>query len=42
MAYLNDQDRERQAGLLLAADQGYLCFPDGPNKVRKPDVSFIA
>jgi Uma2 family endonuclease len=28
-------------GWLFNADAGYQCFPDAPNKVRKPDVSFI-
>jgi Uma2 family endonuclease len=28
-------------GLLFGADAGYRCFPDAPEKVRKPDVSFI-
>jgi Uma2 family endonuclease len=29
-------------GMVLPADASYQCFPDAPNKVRKPDVSFIA
>ena len=33
-------DRE-QLGWALPSDAGYQCFPDDPNKVRKPDVSFI-
>ncbi len=28
-------------GLLFGADASYRCFPDAPDKVRKPDVSFI-
>jgi Uma2 family endonuclease len=28
-------------GWALPSDAGYQCFPDDPNKVRKPDVSFI-
>src|SRR5690242_2558951 len=28
-------------GWLLGADAGYQCFPDEPQKVRKPDLSFI-
>ena len=28
-------------GWVLPADTGYRCFPDDPNKVRKPDVSFV-
>jgi len=33
---------EHRLGWVLPADAGYQCFPDEPNKVRKPDVSFIA
>jgi Uma2 family endonuclease len=29
-------------GDVAPADASYQCFPDAPNKVRKPDVSFIA
>jgi Uma2 family endonuclease len=28
-------------GLLFGADASYQCFPDAPDKIRKPDVSFI-
>lgn len=28
-------------GWVFPADAGYQCFPDRPNKVRKPDASFI-
>ncbi len=28
-------------GWVLPSETGYQCFPDAPNKVRKPDVSFI-
>ena len=28
-------------GLVWPSDNGYQCFPDEPNKVRKPDVSFV-
>jgi len=28
-------------GWVFRADAGYQCFPDSPNKVRTPDVSFI-
>jgi len=31
----------RNLGLLFGADASYQCFKDAPNKVRKPDVSFI-
>jgi Uma2 family endonuclease len=32
---------DHQLGLIFGADASYQCFPDAPNKVRKPDVSFI-
>lgn len=32
----------RKLGAIQGPDTGYRCFPDDPNKVRKPDVSFIA
>jgi len=33
--------RDHCLGHLFGADASYQCFPDAPNKVRKPDVSFI-
>src|SRR5690242_9814853 len=33
--------RDRALGRLFGADASYQCFPDAPEKVRKPDVSFI-
>lgn len=33
--------RDHRLGRLVGADASYQCFPDAPNKVRKPDVSFI-
>jgi Uma2 family endonuclease len=33
--------RDKKLGRLFGADASYQCFPDAPNKVRKPDVSFI-
>ncbi len=33
--------REKQLGWVFPADNGYQCFPNHPNRVRKPDVSFI-
>lgn len=33
--------RSSRIGLLWPPSQGYQCFPDDPNRVRKPDVSFI-
>src|SRR5579885_3451928 len=32
---------QRPLGWAWPADCGYQCFPDAPNKVRKPDVSFL-
>jgi Uma2 family endonuclease len=32
---------EHQLGWVWGADLGYVCFPDAPGKVRKPDVSFV-
>jgi Uma2 family endonuclease len=32
---------EQDAGAVFPADASYQCFPDHPNKVRKPDVSLI-
>src|SRR5262245_48449202 len=33
--------REHFLGWAWPADQGYVCLPDAPGKVRKMDVSFI-
>jgi Uma2 family endonuclease len=33
--------RPRRLGHLFGADASYQCFPDAPNRVRKPDVSYI-
>lgn len=33
--------RSHSIGRLFGADASYQCFPSAPNKVRKPDVSFI-
>jgi len=30
-----------ELGWVWVADQGYVCFPNSPGKVRKPDVSFV-
>jgi Uma2 family endonuclease len=32
---------ENRLGWVVPADAGYQCFPDDPNRVRKPDVSFV-
>ena len=34
--------RQMKLGWVLGPDAGYQCFPDDPQKVRKPDVSFIS
>src|SRR5438105_3531669 len=34
--------KPRRLGHVFTTDCGYLCFPEGPKKLRKPDVSFIA
>jgi Uma2 family endonuclease len=33
--------KDNPVGLVWGADNGFQCFPDDPNKVRKPDVSFL-
>src|SRR5438105_6324290 len=33
--------RSKRLGHVFTADCGYQCFPDHPDWVRKPDVSFI-
>ncbi|GBD35034.1 hypothetical protein HRbin36_00138 [bacterium HR36] len=33
--------KERDLGLVLMTDASYRCFPGEPDKMRKPDVSFI-
>ena len=38
---LNAFLRANPIGWAWPADLGYECYPDAPNKVRKPDVSFI-
>lgn len=32
----------RKLGWLLTSDVSYQCFPDDPNRIRSPDLSFIA
>ena len=41
-ARLRNHCREHNLGLVNGAEAGYRCFPDDPNKVRKPDASFIS
>ena len=33
---------EHQLGWVFGSDTGYQCFADAPDKVRKPDTSFVA
>lgn len=33
--------RTQRLGWVAPADAGFQCFPDAPEKVRKPDVSFV-
>jgi Uma2 family endonuclease len=41
LEYLAPYCRERNLGWLNGPEAGFQCFPDEPNRVRKPDVSFI-
>jgi Uma2 family endonuclease len=38
---LREYVRPRDLGGVYTSDVGYQCYRDAPNKVRKPDVSFI-
>jgi Uma2 family endonuclease len=38
---LNSHCVPNNLGWVLASENGYQCFPDRPNLVRKPDASFI-
>jgi Uma2 family endonuclease len=38
---LGNYTRRRDLGGVYSSEVGYQCFPEAPNKVRKPDVSFI-
>src|SRR5262249_32109309 len=38
---LNQYTRPRRLGRVFAQDCGYQIFPEDPNRVRKPDCSFI-
>ena len=33
---------EHDLGWVFGSDAGFQCFPESPNKVRKPDASFVA
>ena len=33
---------EHNLGWVFGSDAGFQCFPDAPDKVRKPDASFVA
>src|SRR5205823_4267155 len=34
--------KARRLGHVFTTDCGYQCFPDAPDKVRKPDISFVS
>jgi Uma2 family endonuclease len=34
--------REHQLGWAWPSDQGYVCFPNSPSKLRFPDVSYVS
>jgi Uma2 family endonuclease len=38
---LNEFVRTRQLGLVMSETASYRCFPDDPDRIRRPDVSFI-
>lgn len=40
-AIIRNYARQHQSGRAWPADQAYRCFDDDPDRVRKPDVSFI-
>ena len=33
--------RGKKLGVIGNSESGYICFPDDPSKLRKPDVSFV-
>lgn len=39
---LRNHCRNHGLGWVLPADVGFCCFPDDPNRLRKPDVAFIS
>ena len=39
---LNAYCRRTGAGWVFSSEGGFRCFPDSPNRVRKPDVSFVS
>lgn len=39
---LKEHCTPRRLGRIFEAEAGYQCFPDAPNRVRKPDASFVA
>jgi Uma2 family endonuclease len=39
--FLSDFCQKNPVGWVAPADASYRCYPDAPDKVRKPDVSFI-
>ena len=42
LGHLLLNERDRSGGIsVFGADLGYQCFPDDPNRVRRPDVSVV-
>jgi Uma2 family endonuclease len=41
LTILNVFVRGKRKGFVAGADAGYQCFPGAPDKVRKPDVSYV-
>lgn len=39
---LRDFCKLNSQGLVVPGEAGYRCFPDAPEKVRRPDVSFVS
>lgn len=40
-AVLRNHCKAKELGWVFPADNAYQCFPDSPDTIRKPDVSFI-
>lgn len=41
-SFLEDYARRTGAGFVFNSEGGFRCFPDDPERVRKPDVSFVS
>lgn len=40
-AILRNHVRAARLGWVFGSESGYQCFPDDPNRLRRPDVSFV-